>query len=302
MPLPDVIPGVTVARPAILLRQRVAFAVVLLLPVLAVGVAGLRALHAPPGVSAIVPFLLLYVLAGIGVEVGYHRLFSHRAFSATTPVRVTLAILGTMALQGPASYWVAHHRKHHAYSDGREDPHSPFRFGPGGWARLRGILFSHVGWFFHRERASVGRFARDIVDDPGLAAIDRWYPAFALAGVALPAAIGGALAGSWSGAWEGAIFGGGVRIFVGQHLTFLVSSICHGWGSRPFETADRSGNMLWLAPFTFGASLHNSHHARPGSPDNRLRWWEPDVGAWCIRGLMWLGLAEKRAATEDVDP
>src|SRR5256885_5402750 len=77
------------------------------------------------GWNDIFVFLLLYVLTGLGVTVGFHRLLTHRAFKTTPPMRAGLAILGSAAIEGPVISWVADHRKHHAFADQRGDPHSP---------------------------------------------------------------------------------------------------------------------------------------------------------------------------------
>ena len=109
-------------------------------------------------------FLLLYVLSGIGVTVGFHRLFTHRAFKTTRSVRAVLAILGSAAIEGPVIAWVADHRKHHAFSDREGDPHSPHvDHGQGLRGAVRGLFHAHVGWLFiHTHRGRRERYASDL--------------------------------------------------------------------------------------------------------------------------------------------
>src|SRR6476619_1007221 len=70
-------------------------------------------------------FAVMYIIAGFGITVGFHRLFTHRSFTAPAPVRAWFAIAGSMAVQGPVITWVADHRKHHTFADEEGDPHSP---------------------------------------------------------------------------------------------------------------------------------------------------------------------------------
>ena len=84
----------------------------------------------------------MYLFTGFGVTVGFHRLFTHKAFETSKAMRITLAVLGSMSVQGPLLWWVAMHRRHHQHSDCEGDPHSPHLHGVAAfWARspVRGI-------------------------------------------------------------------------------------------------------------------------------------------------------------------
>ena len=122
-------------------------------------------------------FLLLYVLTGLGVTVGFHRLLAHRAFATTRPIRAALAILGSAAIEGPVISWVADHRKHHAFSDQEGDPHSPHVDHGHGWrGALRGLVHAHVGWLFiHTQRGRRTRYAPDLLADPVVSWVDRTF-------------------------------------------------------------------------------------------------------------------------------
>src|SRR5438270_1783252 len=135
------------------------------------------------GPAEISLFLATYLATGMGITVGYHRLLTHKAFQTPRAVRYALAILGSMAVQGPVLDWVADHRKHHAFSDKDGDPHSPHHHESG----LRGLLHAHVGWLLETNgQASKRQFARDLLDDPGMRTLNRLFPAWVLLGLMIP--------------------------------------------------------------------------------------------------------------------
>jgi stearoyl-CoA desaturase (delta-9 desaturase) len=234
----------------------------------------------------------MYLLTGVGVTVGYHRLFTHRAFDAVAPVRYALALLGSMAVQGPVIDWVADHRKHHAFADEDGDPHSPHGHGPGLRGTLKGLYHAHMGWLTSTQgQAEKRRFAADLLEDPPMRRISRSFPWLVLAGLALPFALGYALTGTLHGALTGLLWGGFVRIFIVHHITWSVNSVCHFFGRRRFQTDDFSTNVFWLALPSLGESWHHNHHAFPRSAFHGLRWWEIDPSGLLILGMEKVGLA-----------
>jgi stearoyl-CoA desaturase (Delta-9 desaturase) len=236
---------------------------------------------------------VLYLLTGLGITVGFHRLLTHRAFETYRPIRYAFAVLGSLAVEGPVITWVADHRKHHALADRDGDPHSPHAGrGPGLRGAVAGLYHAHVGWLFHaRERTEPSRYARDLMEDRGMVLISRAYVPIVLLSLAAPAAAGFALTGSAKGALTGFVWGGLVRMFLIHHMSFSINSICHFFGRRRFPTSDESTNVFWLAALSFGESWHNNHHAFPRSASHGLRWWELDLGSFLIRALSRLGLA-----------
>ena len=235
---------------------------------------------------------LMYVVTALGVTVGYHRLLTHGAFDAPRPVRYALAALGSMAVQGSVIDWVADHRKHHAFTDEDGDPHSPHGHGGGLPGALRGLWHAHMGWLFETQgHADKRRFARELMEDPGMRRITRLFPLLVLAGLALPFALGWAVTGSVDGGLTALLWGGAVRIFLVHHVTWSVNSVCHFFGRRRFSTDDRSTNVFWLALPSLGESWHHNHHAFPRSAIHGLRWWELDVSGAVIALLEKLGLA-----------
>jgi stearoyl-CoA desaturase (delta-9 desaturase) len=243
--------------------------------------------------SDIVIFVVAYVLTGLGVTVGFHRLFTHRSFKTNKPVRAALAILGSAAIEGPVTAWVADHRKHHDFSDQLGDPHSPHvEHGHGFGGALRGLLHAHMGWLFiHSHRGAKERYARDLRAEPMMMTIDRLFLVWALGGLGLCFLAGWALGGSVHAGLTGLLWGGGVRMLVVHHVTYSINSICHFTGRRQFKTPDESRNVWWLAPFTFGESWHNNHHAFPTSARHGMSRRQLDFSAYVIWTLEKLGLA-----------
>ncbi|HEV2922668.1 MAG TPA: acyl-CoA desaturase [Solirubrobacteraceae bacterium] len=234
-----------------------------------------------------------YMLTGVGITVGFHRLFTHRSFKTRPSIRALFAVLGSAAVEGPLIEWVSTHRKHHRFSDRSGDPHSPHADHGVGWrGALRGLFHAHVGWMFRGvDRASAERYAKDLLGDPAMSAINRTFPLWVLVGLAFPFGLGVALSGSLFGGLTGLLWGGAVRILFLHHATFSINSLCHFFGRRRFVTGDESRNLAWLALPTFGEAWHNNHHAFPTSAHHGLTRWQLDPGGWLIDGLQRLGLA-----------
>jgi stearoyl-CoA desaturase (delta-9 desaturase) len=243
--------------------------------------------------SDVVVFAIMYSLTGLGITVGFHRYLTHRSFKTSRPVRMVLGILGSAAIEGPVTAWVADHRKHHAFSDQEGDPHSPHVGHGGGWrGALRGLVHAHVGWLFlHTQRGNKRRYAPDLMNDPTIAFVDRTFLVWALGGLALPFFLGMAIGGSLHAGLTGLLWGGLVRVLVLHHVTYSINSLCHFFGRRGFATGDESRNLAWLAPLSFGEAWHNNHHAFPTSAAHGLRRTQLDPSALVIRGLERVGLA-----------
>ncbi len=238
-------------------------------------------------------FAVMYLLTAFAVTVGFHRLLTHRAFQTSKPVEYALALLGSMAVQGPVIAWVADHRKHHAHTDEEGDPHSP-HVGHGDGVRgvLTGLWHAHAGWLMSEHgRADWKRYARDLVEDRGMRFLNRRFEVIVLLSLAIPALAGYALTGTLAGAATAFLWGGLVRIFLVHHVTWSINSICHFLGTRRFDIDDQSTNVFWLALPSLGESWHHNHHAFPRSAEHGLRRWELDPSALVIRAMEKLGLA-----------
>jgi len=237
--------------------------------------------------------LVMYTATGLGVTVGYHRLFAHRSFDALQPVRFILAVLGSMAVQGPVLKWVATHRRHHQHSDQIEDPHSPHHHGGGISGVFKGFWHAHVGWIFQADYPNLGRYVQDLYSDRLVRVTSRLFGVWVFLGLLIPAVVGGLLSGTWTGALLGFLWGGLVRIFLGHQVTWSINSVCHLWGSRPFDRNDHSRNNLIFGVLGLGEGWHNNHHAFPSSARHGLKWWQLDVSYLVIRALAMLGLARQ---------
>jgi stearoyl-CoA desaturase (delta-9 desaturase) len=237
---------------------------------------------------------LMYVITGLGITVGYHRMLTHRSFQTYKPLEYAWAFLGSMAVQGPVIAWVADHRKHHAHTDEEGDPHSPHvGHGDGLLGSLHGLWYAHMGWLFDAHgRADGERYARDLVEDRGMRLMSRQFLSIVLIGLLIPAGLGCLLSGgTLKGALTGLIWGGLVRIFMLHHVTWSINSVCHFFGRRRFDVEDHSTNVFWLALPSFGESWHHNHHAFPRSAVHGLKWWEVDTSAMVIRAMRRLHLA-----------
>jgi stearoyl-CoA desaturase (Delta-9 desaturase) len=273
--------------------DRTITALVTAVPIFALGVAVWQTWDGLLRPSDLVVFLIVYVVTGLGVTVGFHRLLTHRSFKAGPVVRGILAVLGSAAIEGPVISWVADHRKHHAFSDRPGDPHSPHVDHGVGWAgALRGLLHAHMGWLFrHEQRGARTRYAPDLLADPVVRFVDRTFPLWALGGLAAAFGLGVAIGGSVAAGLTALLWGGAVRLFVLHHVTYSINSICHVFGRRRFRTRDESRNVFWLALPSLGESWHNNHHAFPTSAAHGLGRWQLDPSALVIRGLEACGLA-----------
>lgn len=235
--------------------------------------------------------VFFYALTGLGVTIGFHRYFTHGAFTARRGLRITLAIAGSMAMQGPIIGWVADHRRHHAYADRDGDPHSPWRFGTSLTALVKGFWHAHMGWLFEREQTNAARFAPDLRADPDMQKINRLYLPLSVATMLAPAVLGGLISWTWWGALTGFFWASLVRVAALHHVTWSVNSICHMIGDRPFTARDKSANFWPLAILSFGESWHNSHHADPTGARHGVQRGQLDISAriiWVFERLGWV--------------
>ncbi len=235
-----------------------------------------------------------WLLTGLGITIGFHRLLSHRAFETYRPIRAFWMALGAMSVEGSPLTWCAVHRRHHAYSDRIGDPHSPHLDEGEGWlSMVRGLIHAQFGWLVtdgHWSKPELERYVPDLLNDPLLKKVDRYYGLWVLASLAIPALLGWAITGTAFGAWLGFLWGGLVRIFVTHHITWSINSICHVFGWRKYESGDRSTNNPICGVLGLGEGWHNNHHAFPNSARHGLAWYEFDLSWIVIRTMKGLGL------------
>lgn len=221
--------------------------------------------------SDVVIMLGMYFLTALGITIGFHRMLTHRSFEAHPAVRFFFLMLGSMAVEGPALDWASIHIKHHANTDGEDDPHSP----------LHGFFHAHVGWFLNIYHAEPEIYGKWLLKDPLVMFMSRTFFVWAGLGLLIPFLLGG---------WTGLLWGGLVRMFLTHHVTWSVNSVCHTFGRRMFDTADQSRNHWLVGLLAFGEGWHNNHHAFPRSAFHGMRWWQFDLSAYIIRLLERIGL------------
>lgn len=209
--------------------------------------------------------VFFYVVSGLGVTMGFHRYLTHGSFKAKRPLRIALAVAGSLAIQGDVNQWVADHRRHHAFSDVEGDPHSPWRYGASVRGLTKGLVYSHVGWLFHRELSNRARFAPDLEADRAIRRVSSLFPLLVAISMLSPALLGGLITWSWQGALTAFFWAGLVRVGLLHHVTWSINSICHVFGERPFAVrdGDKAANFWPLAILSFGESWHNLHHSDP---------------------------------------
>jgi stearoyl-CoA desaturase (delta-9 desaturase) len=263
------------------------------IPFVALGVAGWQVWNELLHWHDLVVFFFVYAATAIGVTVGFHRLLTHRSFETGPRTRFVLTALGSAAIEGPVISWVADHRKHHTFADEEGDPHSPHVDHGGGLrGQLKGLFHAHMGWLFiHTQRGKRDRYAADLLADPIVRWVDKTFVLWVTVGLLVPFFLGYALGGTFTAALTGLLWGGAIRMLVVHHVTYSINSLCHVFGRRAFDTRDESRNLAWLAPFTFGESWHNNHHAFPTSAVHGLGRFQLDISAGVIAVLERLGLA-----------
>ena len=227
----------------------------------------------------------MYLITALGITVGYHRLFTHRSFKTPKAVEVMFSIMGSMAMEGPVLQWVAQHRMHHQHSDNDHDPHSPHGHDSGVLGSIKGMWHAHMGWFIYKQPRNLDKYTKDLRSLPLIVWMSRLFPVWVFAGLLLPAVMGGLFTMSWMGALWGFIWGGLVRIFLVHHVTWSINSVCHIWGTRPYNSHDESRNNAVFGVLALGEGWHNNHHAFPTSARHGLRWWQIDLSyvvIWCM--------------------
>ncbi|MEM9752933.1 MAG: fatty acid desaturase [Planctomycetota bacterium] len=226
--------------------------------------------------AAVTAVVLYCLILCLGLTMGFHRLLSHRSFRTSLAFESTLAVLGTLGMQGSPAFWVGNHRRHHQCSDKTGDPHSP----------TRGLWWAHAEWLWGFDpdwdsSRDARSYARDMFRRPIYRVLDRYYLPINL--------LFAALIFLWAG-WPGIVWAFFLRLAVTYQCSWMVNSIGHRYGARRYDTDDRSRNVWWLAPLTFGDSWHNNHHAHPRLACHGHSTWEIDLTYWTLLGLEKLGL------------
>jgi stearoyl-CoA desaturase (delta-9 desaturase) len=236
-------------------------------------------------------FAVMWALTGFALSIGFHRLFTHRAFKTSQPMRILLTIFGCMAARSSMITWTATHRRHHQLADQEGDVHSPNLHGRTLYGRFRGWLYSHFTWMLKHEYPNVVHYVPDLLADKLTVKVDRMYYRWIGLGLILPGIVGGLLTQSWMGALTGFLWGGVVRMFIVAQQVSALNSLTHMFGTRPFKMVDNhSRNNALFGLITWGEGWHNNHHTIPDSATFSFRWYQIDPGYWLIRMMELVGL------------
>lgn len=224
---------------------------------------------------------ITYFLTGFGITGGYHRLWSHKAWTAVAPVRFFVLMCGAAAMQGSARWWCRNHRAHHKFTDTSKDPYNV----------RKGFYYAHFGWMmFKQEPKEVGRADIDDLNaDPMIRWQHKYYPQIAIfTSVILPTLIAGFGWGDFRG---GYFYAALARIFFVHHATFFVNSLAHYLGDQAYSDLHTAFDSVITALLTLGEGYHNYHHEFPQDYRNGIRWHQYDPTKWTILLLYHLGLA-----------
>lgn len=237
----------------------------------------------------LVLFASMSLLTGIGVSAGLHRLFSHRSFGTTPGLRWLLGLAGAATGQGFVVRWIFDHRVHHQYTDAAGDPHSPHVLATLSGGTWRGLWHAHAGWLFRPRPPVDPRRVRDLLVDPVVQWVDRHGPAITALGLVLPGCVAWIVQPELGSALRGMLWGGCVRMFAVNHMTWSVNSIGHSWGTRLPGQRGAARNSLVMGMLAFGDGWHANHHAHPRSARHGWGWRQPDINWWWICAARRLG-------------
>lgn len=226
--------------------------------------------------------LAFAALSSLSITAGYHRLFAHRSYEARPLVQIAYLIFGASAFQGSALEWCADHRRHHSHVDTDKDPHNI----------NEGFFWAHVGWLFWKTpKEFAGRYPTDLKENRWVMWQERHYVTIAMAsGFGLPALVGWALLGD---AWGGFLWGGVLRTCLTNHSTFLINSLAHTLGTKPFSKTQTARDSIVMAFLAYGEGYHNFHHQFSFDYRNGVRWFDWDPTKWLIGSLAGVRLASR---------
>jgi len=252
------------------------------LPIVAVITIPLYAYHHDFSLASWVSMFVLLGMSSLGITAGYHRLWAHRAYEATLPLKIILMIMGTFAVQNSILFWASGHRTHHRHVDDIEkDPYSI----------KKGFWYAHLGWMLRDYPAAEPNFknAPDLLNDKLVMFQHKYYIPLV---IAVHVVILGAVGWAVGDVWGVMLLGGLVRLILSHHVTFFINSLCHMWGKRPYTDENTARDNFWLAIATWGEGYHNYHHIFQYDYRNGVKWWQYDPTKWLIWSCSKLGLAK----------
>lgn len=235
--------------------------------------------------------VFFYFATGFSITAGYHRLFSHRTYKASSPVKLFFLLFGAATFQNSCLKWSADHRRHHGNVDSDEDPYNI----------NEGFFYAHIGWVLLKEdKKYEGIFPKDLLNDKLVMWQHKYYlPLCVFMGLILPGLIG-MIFGSFL---QGFAIAGLFRVVFVHHATFFINSLCHMVGAQTFSTEHSAKDSWLMAFFTYGEGYHNFHHTFQTDYRNGIKWYHFDPSKWIIWSLHRLGQAHslKVTAKEDIE-
>lgn len=222
--------------------------------------------------------LVMFLIGGMSITAGYHRLFSHTSYSASWIVQLLLVLGGSTTFQGSVLKWATDHRDHHRYVDTEKDPYNI----------KQGFWYAHIGWLLTIDESRLTyNNVKDLQANPLLRFQHKYYTIISFVlGFGVPILI----ASMWGEAWAGFFVAGALRVAISQHTTFFINSLCHFLGKRTYSTKISARDNWISAIATFGEGYHNYHHQFPLDYRNGVRAYHFDPGKWFIYALSWVGL------------
>lgn len=260
----------------------VAIFALVFLPIVAVIAIPLYAFQHDFSLAAWISMFVLLGVSSLGITAGYHRLWAHRAYEASLPLKIILMIMGTFAVQNSILFWSSGHRTHHRHVDDIEK--DPYSINNGFW-------YAHMGWMLRDYPSAEPDFknAPDLLNDKLVMFQHKYYVPLVISvhmGILLP--IGWAVGDLWGVL----LLGGLMRLILSHHVTFFINSLCHMWGKRPYTDENTARDNFWLAIATWGEGYHNYHHIFQYDYRNGVKWWQYDPTKWLIWSCSKLGLAK----------
>jgi stearoyl-CoA desaturase (delta-9 desaturase) len=227
------------------------------------------------------PLLLfiLWFLSGMGITMGYHRLFSHKAYKTNVFVEWILMIFGSMALENTILKWCSDHRIHHTKAETKEDPYSI----------TEGFWHAHIGWIVKNglEENNRVRGVKDLKSKSAVVFQNKYYFTIGIiGGFIIPLAIG-FIYGRPMGAL---LWAGFLRLTIVHHATFFINSMCHYFGRQTYDIKSTARDSWFVSWFTFGEGYHNYHHKFQWDYRNGVKWFAYDPSKWIIKGLSFFGI------------
>jgi stearoyl-CoA desaturase (delta-9 desaturase) len=207
--------------------------------------------------STLIWSYFLYILGGLGITAGAHRLWSHRSYKANAPLRFILMIFNCIAMENHVIEWARDHRVHHKYSETDADPHNA----------TRGLFFSHVGWLLVKKHPDVIKKGKvidmgDLYKEKILTFQRKFYWPMALfLCFVMPTLVPVYF---WNeNPWVAYFTAGVFRYTWLLHCTWAINSFAHMFGNRPYDKSINPRQNLAAAFWSLGEGWHNYHHVFP---------------------------------------